>query len=130
MRPSAAPETTEGSAPPHQLSLLPILGMMVLMWSASVYSAYGISAYPRQEWLVESLASIIFVIPVLNFFKGSRSMSGAVRLVGAMLLLHSVWDALHWPGQALLQTPIDPWIPRLCPFLDLSLGSWLLARGK
>jgi hypothetical protein len=104
--------------------------MILLMWSASVYSAFGLSAYPRQEWLVESLVSIIFLIPVINFFKGPGSFTAAVRFVGLMLLAHSAWDLLHWPGHAVIDTPIDPRIPSYCPFMDIPVGIWLLVRGK
>src|SRR5436309_2743447 len=86
----------------------PILGMLLLMWSASVYSAFGFSAFPRAEWLLEALVAIIFLIPVVNFLRKPGALGASVRIIGLMLLLHSVWDALHWPGHALIDTPIDP----------------------
>jgi hypothetical protein len=106
-----------------------VLGMLVLMWSASVYSAYGLSAYPRQEWLIETLASVLFVIPVVNVLRGVGTLRSQLRWVGALLIAHSLWDALHWPAAPLIQTPIDPWIPELLPWLELPLGAYLLVRG-
>jgi hypothetical protein len=122
--------TAPAEIPRPDVPLGPILGMLLLMWSASVYSAFGLSAYPRQEWLIETLVSVIFLIPVVNFFKGPGSFSTATRFIGLMLLVHSMWDALHWPGLVIIQTPIDPRIPKYCPFLDLPVGAWLLARGR
>jgi|GEM_PF-6469266 len=107
-----------------------IIGMLCLMWAASVYTAYGISAHPRQEWLVESLAGILFLIPVVNLLRGPGSLTVAARLIGGALIAHSVWDALHWPGSPIIQTPIDPWIPQVCPWIDLPVGALLLIRGK
>ncbi len=100
------------------------------MWSASVYSAFGFSAYPRQEWLLETLASIIFLIPVINILRNTAHPASAARILGLMLLAHSGWDALHWPGNSLINTPIDPMFPKICPFLDIPTGILLLIRGQ
>ncbi len=113
-----------------QLPLLPVVGMLLLMWSASVYSGFGISAYPRQEWLLEILTAIVVIIPVLNLLIVPGDYSKAVRLVGATLLLHSVWDALHWPAFTIIDTPIDPRIPKICPIGDIPIGILLLIRGR
>lgn len=111
-------------------SIPAILGMLALLWSSSVYSAFGIGTYPRQEWLLEVLVSILFALPVLEMLKGPARSVNAVRNMAIALLLHSLWDALHWPGHAWIDTPIDPRIPHLCPWIDLPLGAWLLVRGK
>ena len=113
-----------------QIPVLPILGVLTLMGSASVYSAFGISAYPRQEWLLEILVGAVFLIPVFNLFRGPGTFSSAVRFLGLALLLHSGWDALHWSMHPIIQTPIDPKIPALCPWIDLPLGVLLLVRGR
>jgi hypothetical protein len=136
MRSDVGPSASPPDSPPAsverkpQLPIMTVLGMLALMWSASVYSAFGLSAYPRQEWLLETLVSIVFVIPVINLLKGPGSFSHAVRAMGVMLLAHSIWDALHWPGSIMINTPIDPRIPMFCPFSDIPLGLWLLIRGK
>jgi len=107
-----------------------IAGMLVLMWVSAIYSAYGISAYPRQEWILEVLASVLFIIPVVNLLRVPKSLALAARLIGGMLILHTLWDALHWPDNPLINTPIDPWIPHFCPWIEIPLGSWLLIRGR
>ena len=104
--------------------------MIALIWSASVYSTFGLTAYPRQEWLLELLVGIVFILPIFSFLKGRGSMSASVRVMGAMLLLHTGWDALHWPGHILIHTPLDPRIPLLCTYFDLPLGFLLLIRGR
>jgi hypothetical protein len=119
---------TENTRP--TLPLLPAMGMIALMWSASVYSGFGLSSFPRQEWLLELLVAAVFLLAVINLLVRPGTLSSAVRVIGAMLILHSVWDALHWPGNILVDTPIDPRIPRLCPVVDLILGPILLIRGK
>lgn len=119
---------TAGAKP--QLPLATVVGMLLLMWSASVYSGFGLSAYPRQEWLIELLVAIVMLIPVVNLLVTPGSLSSAVRFVGLALIAHSFWDALHWPGLTLIHTPIDPRITRICPIMDLPMGFWLLVRGR
>jgi hypothetical protein len=109
---------------------IPVLGALLLVWAAATYTTAGLLAYPRQEWLVELLTGAVFVLPVFNLLRGGGSLSGSIRIVGLMLLIHSGWDALHWPGNPVIDTPIDPRIPRICPFLDIPMGMWLLIRGK
>jgi hypothetical protein len=119
--------------PEAAMGIIPILGTLLLMWSAAAYSVYGLAAYPHQEWLIETLAAIIFVLPVVKLLQGRghpERLGSTIRLIGAMLLLHSVWDALHWPGHAVIHSPVDPFVPRICPFLDLPMGFLLLVRGK
>jgi hypothetical protein len=108
----------------------PILGLIWLTGSASIYGAFGVTAFPRQEWLLELLASAVFLIPVLNLLRGRGSFSTAVRWLGLMLLAHSIWDALHWPELPVVLTPIDPRLARLCPTGDIVLGLWLVVRGR
>ncbi len=121
--------TSRDNARPD-LPFMSVLGSIALIWAASVYSAYGISAFPRQEWLVESLAAILFILPVVALLSQPGKLAPAVRIVGLMLLVHSLWDAAHWPGHAMIDTPIDPWIPKACPAVDVVLGMALLIRGK
>ena len=104
--------------------------MLWLMWTASVYSGFGLSAFPRQEWLLETLISIVFLIPVINFLTCRGDFLLGVRIIGVMLLLHSGWDALHWTSLDIVRTPIDPRIPQLCPLFDIPLGILLLLRSK
>lgn len=113
-----------------KIPFLAITGMILLTWSLSVYSAYGISAFPRQEWLIEVLAALLFLIPVVRMLRGPASLSSAIRFLGAMMILHSVWDALHWPGYIVIDTPIEPWIPKICPILNIPVGFLLLIRGR
>ncbi len=113
-----------------QLPLLPVIGMILLMGSASIYTGFGVSAYPRQEWLLELLISAAVLIPVINFLVVPGDFTKAVRLIGAMLLLHSIWDALHWPMLGWVDTPVDPRIPKLCPLFDIPVGIALLVRGR
>jgi hypothetical protein len=113
-----------------RFSLMTVLGLILLIGAATIYGTYGISAYPRQEWIIELIASVIFILPVMNLLRVPGSLASGVRVLGGALLLHSVWDACHWPGTPLINTPIDPWIPQSCPFIDLPVGTWLLIRGK
>jgi hypothetical protein len=122
------PPTLPDSRP--QLSMMTVLGIITLVGAATIYGSYGVTAYPRQEWIIEVLASIIFVIPVINLLRVPGSLATGVRILGGMLVLHSVWDAFHWPGASFIHTPIDPWIPQSCPFIDLPIGTWLLVRGR
>lgn len=119
---------------PHpRLGLIPLLGVLLLIWSASVYSAFGIATFPRQEWVIESLASLVFLVPAVRILRGTRdqaSLERTIRVVGFMLLLHTGWDALHWPGRSVIQTPVEPMIPSLLPFLEIPLGFLLLIRGR
>ena len=124
------PIPTPPSQETFRLPFAAVMGLLLLIWSSSVYTSFGISAYPRQEWLVEALVGAIFILPALNLLKGLSQLGTAVRIVGGALILHSLWDALHWPGAALIQTPVDSWLPRTCPFLDLPVGFWLLLRGR
>ena len=99
------------------------------MWSASVYSAFGLGAYPRQEWIIETIFAVMFILPVIKILR-SGADTKIIRMIGLMLLAHSGWDALHWPGYAIIHTPIDPSIPKLCPLLDIPLGFLLVVRGR
>lgn len=116
--------------PRPRLSFFITVGIIALSGAAAVYAAYGVSAWPRPEWLIEVLAALIFLIPVFNLTMGKGDLASAARVLGAALLVHSLWDALHWPGFALLDTPIDPWIPQVCPLIDIPIGFWLLLRGR
>jgi hypothetical protein len=126
---SEHPEIRPERARP-ELTMMTVIGVITLISAASVYATYGVSAYPRQEWIVESLAALIFMIPVVNLLRLPGSITSGVRIMGGMLLLHSLWDTLHWPGSGLINTPIDPWIPKWCPIVDVVVGTWLLIRGK
>jgi hypothetical protein len=108
----------------------PILGLIWLTGSAAIYGAFGVTAYPRQEWLLELLASTLFLLPVINLLRGRSGYLSAVRWLGVALLAHSVWDALHWPELPVILTPIEPRLPRLCPLGDLILGALLAVRGR
>ncbi len=124
---------TESAAVPFvkpHLSILCILGLLHLVGMAGVYLVFGLSAYPRQEWIIESLGAIVCLLPVVHLLRGLSPLPTAVRYLGAMLLLHSIWDALHWPGGPMIDTPMEAWIPRICPGIDAVLGFFLVLRGK
>lgn len=109
--------------------VLPSLGAVYLLGTSLLYAWYGIEAYPRQEWLLEAQVSVIFLLPIVNWLRGPQSgvpREKTVRLIGFMLLLHSAWDAAHWPGRTIVQTAVDPRLPELCPYFDIPLGLLLL----
>ncbi len=112
------------------LPFLSFLGVLALLWSSSIYSGFGMAVFPRQEWLLETLVSAVFLIPVVNLLVLPGRLSRDVRMLGAALLLHSCWDALHLPSLHWVQTPIDPRFPLACPYVDIVLGFLLLIRGR
>lgn len=111
---------------------LPALGAVYLLGTSLLYAWYGITAFPRQEWLLEVQVSVIFLLPLVNWLRGPASGVSRERttwIVGLMLLLHSVWDATHWPGLTVVNTPVDPRLPRYCPYFDIGLGLLLLTQS-
>ena len=127
--PSTALDNSHSSEA-ESIGWIPILGATTLTISALTYLYYGATAYPRQEWLLEAEISIIFLLPILTLIRRTKGRDALIRLIGTMLLLHSIWDALHWPGRPIVQTPVNPWLPWICPFFDLPLGFWLVASGN
>jgi hypothetical protein len=112
------------------LSFMTVTGIVLLAMAAGAYGAYGLASFPEPYWLIEGLAAILFVAPIYNVFRGRGTLRTAVRIIGAALIVHAGWDALHWPEFALIQTPVDPWLPRWCPAVDLPVGLWLVLFGK
>jgi hypothetical protein len=110
-----------------QLPLLVVLAIVYLAGSAGTYLAAGLGSYPRQEWLVEGLASAVFLIPVFNLLHAPGPIGPAIRFLGGTMLVHALWDAAHWPGRAWIDTPIEPLVPRLCWIGDVALGVFLIA---
>jgi hypothetical protein len=125
--------TLDSPKPLLQRETLPwftLLGTLQLAISSGIYAFFGLTAYPRQEWLLEILVSVVFMLPALSLLKGNTTGKSAVRLIGIMLLFHSLWDTLHWPLLSVIDTPIDPRIPQICPYFDIPLGILLLVRGR
>lgn len=122
---TAANRTAESS-----LRAWATVGATYLALSSLTYAFFGIRAFPDQEWLLETQISIIFLLPIVNLIRRVERRDSLVRLIGGMLILHSVWDALHWPGRPVVLTPVSAWLPQFCPFLDLPLGAWLWIAGN
>jgi hypothetical protein len=121
-------ENLEEFNKPH-LPVGSILGVLAMTGSCALYSAAGLSAYPRQEWIMEILVNALFLIPVVNLLRGGGNLSTFVRVLGLMLIVHTGWDAFHWPGSPLIDTPVDPWVPKSLPWFKIPLGVWLIVRG-
>lgn len=103
-----------------------LIGALYLLLTCTLYAYFSIQAFPRQEWLLGVQVSILLCLPILHLFRPGENPARVSRLLGLALIAHSFWDSLHWPGFPLIQTPVDPRLPTLCPFLDLALGALLL----
>src|SRR3989338_5506457 len=84
-----------------ELPFMTAMGIIFLTMAATVYPAFGYAAYPRQEWLIELLAGVIFLIPAVDLLVTKGLLMPAARVVGAALLAHSGYDLLHWPSPPL-----------------------------
>ncbi|MCM2277472.1 MAG: hypothetical protein NDJ89_05300 [Oligoflexia bacterium] len=105
------------------------LGAFYLAFNTFLYAAWGIAAFPAQEWLLELLVSIVFLFPALSAVRFGLT-PGVTRAIGLALLFHSAWDLLHWPAIGIVATPIAPWIPRLDPIADILIGTAILVRAS
>src|SRR5947209_186881 len=61
------------------MELITILGVIALTRAATLYATFGISAYPRPEWLIEVLAAIIYLIPVFQILRAKGDRIRSVR---------------------------------------------------
>ena len=113
-----------------QLPFMTALGLLYLTISASSYAIFGLSAYPAQEWLLELLVAIVFLIPAVNLLVTEGKWDSGVRFVAGALLVHSLYGLLHWPSRPWIDTPVPHYIPKLFPVGDIFFGFWLLARGR
>ena len=122
-----APSTAQAN---ENANVLDLAGTLLLACSCSIYGLYGIRAYPRQEWLLEVLVSLVCLIPCFEILIGLLTFREAARWMGGMLIARSFWDALHWPAIPWIQTPVDPLLPQYAPFIEIPLALLMILKFR